>query len=79
MVTGEKGRPRWARYQIAVAVLAGLVGVALFIVQGIDNAVWGVDLDFGMLPWGLVVLSSYVIFNISLPTLLGPTKKDDEA
>lgn len=68
---GGTKRPRWARYQIAGGFVAFFLGVGLFIAQGIDQAIWGVDFDFGALPWGLTVLGVYVLFNVSLPELLG--------
>lgn len=66
-----KRKPQWARYQIAGGFIAFFLGVGLFIAQGVDMLVWGVDLDFGALPWGLTVLSVYVLFGVSLPELLG--------
>lgn len=63
--------PKWARYQIAGGFIAAFLGIGLFIAQGIDMLVWGVDLEFGALPWGLTVLGVYVLFNVSLPELLG--------
>lgn len=76
---GDGKRPaRWARYQIVGAFVAFVVGVGLFIVQGVDRLLWGVDLDFGALPWGLTVLSVYVLFGVSLPQLLGRGPGEDK-
>lgn len=64
-VAGEPGQPkapRWARYQIATALVCGVLGVGLFILQGVDRLVVGVDLDFGPLPYGLSFIGMYVIF-----------------
>lgn len=72
-------RPKWARYQITGGFVAFFLGIGLFVVQGIDMAAWGVDLDFGVLPWSLTGLGAYVIWNVSLPELLGrDTDRKDE-
>lgn len=71
-------RPQWARYQIVGGFISAGLGVGLFIAQGIDHLLWGVDLDFGALPWGLTVLGVYVLFNVSLPELLGRSGDTDK-
>lgn len=59
-------QPKWQRYQIAAACIAGLIGIALFILQGFDRLLFGLDLDFGVLPWGLVTIAAWVLFGIRL-------------
>ena len=69
--------PQWARYQIATAIGAGVVGVALFVVQAVSEPFWSHRLDFGMLPWGLVSLAVYVLFGLHLGHLTGGSEGDE--
>lgn len=59
-------QPKWQRYQIVAASFAGLIGIGLFVLQGVDQLVFGVDLDFGVLPWGLVTVAAWVLFGVRL-------------
>lgn len=62
--------PRWRRYQLIAASGAGLLGVSLFIVQAVDQWLFGVDLNFDVLPWVLTGLGLYVLFDLPIPTIL---------
>lgn len=65
MAEQEESQPRptkWARYQVAFGIVYAVAGATLFILQGIDRAAWGVDLDFGPLPLVLLMVGSSVVF-----------------
>lgn len=71
-------QPKWQRYQIVAAAVASVVGVALFVVQGFDRLLFGADLDFGVLPWGLVTIGAWVLFGVSLSSgLPGTPDRED--
>lgn len=59
---GEPTSPKWARYQIALGIGYALAGVALFVLQGIDEALWGTSFDFGPLPLVLLMVGTSVVF-----------------
>lgn len=78
-MAGTKGTPRWARHQIVAAYIVGALGIALFIVQAIAPKVWGVELDFGMVPAALCFIGGYVIFHIKLPGWFGRDNNGEDA
>jgi hypothetical protein len=67
-VAGQRGRRprRWQRYQIASAAIGGATGVTLFVIQAVSKPLFGVPLDFGVLPWTLVAIGAWVLYGIRL-------------
>jgi branched-subunit amino acid ABC-type transport system permease component len=59
---GQHKRPKWSWYQIALGSFYSLAAIAMYVVQGIDQLMWGTDLDFSMLPHILLAIGTYVIF-----------------
>lgn len=60
---GEQPKaPKWAWYQVGLGLVYAVVGIGLFVLQGLGRALWGVELDFGPLPLVLFMVGTSVLF-----------------
>lgn len=75
---GGNRPPKWQRYQIVAASVAGFVGVLLFVIQGFDVLIFGRDIDFGALPWTLTAIGAWVLFGVQLSSGFGGGPPDDQ-
>ena len=71
---GEKAPHKWAPYQIAGAFLMLFVSLGMFVIQGLAPIWFGKPVDFGILPYSLLVISAYVIWGLNLPEMFGKDK-----
>lgn len=54
--------PKWAWYQVGLGIVYAGAGIVLFVLQGVDQPLWGVEFDFGPLPLVLLMVGTSVVF-----------------